>query len=207
MEIINFKSIKKYILKSDSDRIYLISRKHKLPQQGWKIHISCLPKDLISNIYKIIGFSYINNLSFKTQNNLHTAQGLVYGGVRYINVSKVITVYTSLKSLNKELEMVCNKLGRLVSAKYFPNVITDIQYKNSPMFLRYGGFSSSNFRFNVFVEKIYRIKNDKYYWVEDIRQNAYFKPDWIKIPTFLINKPIDNLLIRKEKVYEYQIPF
>lgn len=50
------KKTNNYHVHSDDNWIYFISKLYPLPNQGWKIHISCLPSELQSNLRHLLLF-------------------------------------------------------------------------------------------------------------------------------------------------------
>lgn len=178
------KKTNNYHVHSDDNWIYFISKLYPLPNQGWKIHISCLPSELQSNLRHLLLFLSQKGYSFKIPANLHQSQRLAFGGAGYLSTGKQVTIYLPMTLNEAELENFCIKLNEVLSIKKFPKVITDIQYKNTPLFLRYGGFKS-HYRLSESGTKILQIQDENGNWTDDVRQVGHYAPAWIKIPQFL----------------------
>lgn len=173
-----------YEIHHDNKWIYLLSKLYPLENQGWKIHISCLPNELQLNIKNIVLYLTKRKYSFKLPAKLHQAQKLAFGGAGYLSVGKQITIYPPSFFKANDLYELCKELTELVHITKFPKITTDIQFKDTPIFLRYGGFKA-NYRLSESGTKIYQLQDKNGHWVDDIREIGCYAPRWIKIPEFL----------------------
>lgn len=90
--------------------------------------------ELQSNLRHLLLFLSQKGYSFKIPANLHQSQRLAFGGAGYLSTGKQVTIYLPMTLNEAELENFCIKLNEVLSIKKFPKVITDIQYKNTPLF-------------------------------------------------------------------------
>ncbi|KRL03904.1 protein kinase domain-containing protein [Liquorilactobacillus hordei] len=195
----NSLELKHYKITHNSSWLYFKHRNKHLDNQGWKIHISSTLKNLSNIIQIVVPILLEHKLSFKIPVTEYAAKVILFGGAGYLENGKVITIYvgdkkaSDLESIIYVLASACDEF----SHDGFPNIITDLQFEKTCIFLRYGGITP--------VIKYDKTSNPHQYLidyedhlVEDIRRIGYFKPNWVQLPFFLSNS-IDKLKLQKEK--------
>nr|WP_181399318.1 lanthionine synthetase LanC family protein [Apilactobacillus timberlakei] len=106
------------------------------------------------------------------------------------NNGKLITIYPKKQS-ESSLEHLSQMLNSAMDNKIFPEVFTDIQYKKTNIFFRYGAFKEI-FLFGEKNELVHAIKNNKNFLIPDKRELHKPAPSFIKIPKFLLDNTFNH---------------
>lgn len=162
---------------------YCIRDFNFLPAQGWKIHLSVLPNHLGSTIEKVGELASKFDFAFKVPVKWHTALKISYGSYGYLMQGKEVTIYPRSQE-PASLFALCNALDQFLNDASFCDVVTDIQYKDGQVFLRYGSFGK-NFRFDDRGNVVPQIINKEGKLIDDIKKIGQYKPEWINTPSFL----------------------
>lgn len=110
-------------------------RNMDLPEFGWKIHISAVPQCAVTTLVNVMRSLTNTNLEFKFIQNSDLLQKTLHKSWPRENSGKFITIYPH--SENEFLEIL-NRLNKLNWPELFPYILSDRQYKNLPIFYRYG---------------------------------------------------------------------
>lgn len=160
---------------------YLQPEGHHLPEQGWKIHVSCLAADAESVLRATAAVVIAHRVSFK---HLTT-----HGLLRHSNAKdvgregsgKFVTIYPSHE---RQLHRLLSELGDTLRLFDGPHILSDLRWTAGPVFTRYGGFRP------LFVEvdgeTVPAIRHPDGHLVPDIRRPTFTPPDWAPIPVFLL---------------------
>lgn len=148
---------------------YITSKSEKLPEQGWKIHISAYYDNYHNILKKIATYCYRYKVPFKyTQMKyLHMFLGK---NANRISSGKLITIYpsTEIEFINTVRDLY-SKLKR----EEGPRILTDIRYKNCKIiYYRYGTISRK--------ERIIISPNNEI--IVDANKVGYLKPHFIEDP-------------------------
>lgn len=115
---------------------YIInSNNQSLPEFGWKIHISSVPLYAIETLQLVISLIKETNLEFKFIQNSELLQKTLHKSWPRENSGKFITIYPHSE---EEFLQILNRLNSLKWPNLFPFILSDRQYKKSPIFYRYG---------------------------------------------------------------------
>lgn len=160
---------------------YMMNLSKKLPDQGWKIHISANLHDAQELLKEVSNYLLSRNISFKFIPDIYTLELSYSKNADRIEAGKFITIYPQ-----NDLEF-CNLLDPLkeIVDKYLegPFILNDQQWKESNVFYRYGGFKEMTTVKNGVPVFAIRDMNGNY--VEDKRVPYYCKPDFIEEPAYV----------------------
>lgn len=152
-----------------------------LPEQGWKIHVSATAATAETVLARVSEHCHRNALPFKfVRTRPMLALTLAKDGDRCVS-GKFIAIYpTSLA----ELESHLTELDAALSGSPGPYVLTDLRWKQGPVFVRYGAFLRQTVNDNgADVPAIRDL--DTGILVPDVRTTAFHVPPWAEIPDFL----------------------
>lgn len=187
---------------------YIIPPTKNIPEQGWKIHISSvenISQQVINIVSKIafekeVYFKYITTPSaFRKINSKYADRA---------SAGKFIVIYASnLNELESLLEILDSSLSN------FPGgyILSDVKYKDSPVYVRYGGFKEK-IKIDNSGSEILCIENSQGDYIEDSRGPSLTIPDFVKIPSFLQKQvderlnPSDNSLNKLIEGYKFEFP-
>lgn len=180
-----------WIYKVETDWIYMLNKNEQdPPDQGWKIHITSIPREAQEILYVVSKYLIINQISFKF---VPTVDKLIEKNAKNANRAgsgKFITIYPHNEKIFIKL---LNELQDLT--KHYTNgpyILNDKQWKNSNIFFRYGGFKEMLLKKDG--QYIDAIKDPKGNLVPDKRVPYYYLPDFVKEPIEIQqeNKKVDS---------------
>lgn len=145
----------------------------RLPDQGWKIHVTALYEESQSILEKVSRLCIDERIEFK---HLKDRQSFIKANSKNANRAssgKFITIYpVNNEVFVKLLEMISLATQEFKKGAY---ILSDKRWKNSNIFYRYGGFKSI---FNEYGEHC--IKDGKGNLIKDERTPFYQVPDFVK---------------------------
>ncbi|WP_285729114.1 class III lanthionine synthetase LanKC [Nocardiopsis sp. ATB16-24] len=152
-----------------------------LRSQGWKVHVSA-NRETAQKVLDIVSdYCFLNNISFKF---LMGESTLISRNLKYADrggSGKFITIYpeddTQLKCVLEDLEGPLAGLGGAY-------ILSDLRWKEGPLYVRYGGFSERHTR-NELGEPVPAIETPEGELVPDKRDPVFTLPDWVAVPDFL----------------------
>ncbi|MGZ9762512.1 class III lanthionine synthetase LanKC N-terminal domain-containing protein [Mycoplasma sp. 394] len=150
---------------NDETFAYYKYRKAKLPDKGWKIHISTDIKSYNDILQRVVTFCKIHNISFKYIQNYKVLYQSLFEKQLNNLTGKFITIYPT--SAKEAKEIIINLYPILKEFKA-PLTYSDKQYKKSIIHYRYGSISKKD-------ENEYK-KIVKMYKPADIKDLFYSKP-------------------------------
>lgn len=166
-----------YVL--DTDWIYMMNKDERdLPEQGWKIHLTAVPREAQELLYVVSKYLIENKISFKF---VPTVTKLIDKNGKEANRAssgKFITVYPHDTKVFLKLLNDLNELTKLYTNG--PYILNDKQWKNGNVFFRYGGFKQMTLYRNG--EKIDAIKDPNGNLIPDQRVPYYYLPSFVKEP-------------------------
>lgn len=153
---------------------------HRLPDQGWKIHVSACLDNAESILARVWDYCVERALSFKfvpTRYLLHNrnAKYADRGGS-----GKFITVYPT----DDECASVAADLDALLGGEPGPYILSDLRWNAGPVHLRYGSFTRRHC-YDEHGEPVPALENDEGVLVPDQRGPAFHVPEWVSVPDFL----------------------
>lgn len=151
-----------------------------LPEQGWKVHLSSTADAAEALLRTVAEYCVEEGLAFKHLSTVavHASSNGKDAGRE--GSGKFVTVYpTSLA----QLERTVTRLGRMTAAVPGPHVLSDLRWREGPVFVRYGGFR----RMFVDIDGVATpaIRHPSGHLVADVRRPGFDPPAWVHIPPFL----------------------
>ncbi|CAM5362765.1 Serine/threonine protein kinase OS=Tsukamurella paurometabola (strain ATCC 8368 / DSM / CCUG 35730 / CIP 100753 / JCM 10117 / KCTC 9821 / NBRC 16120 / NCIMB 702349 / NCTC 13040) OX=521096 GN=Tpau_0246 PE=4 SV=1 [Tsukamurella paurometabola] len=153
----------------------------RLPDQGWKIHVSTVPSQAAQVLARVADVCLRRGLPFK---HLPDMAAVVRSNAKYADrggSGKFITIYPRQEDV--ELESLLVELEDQLASFVGPYILSDIRWRDSPVFLRYGGFRSRTAVIDG--ESVAVIRDDESRDVPDHRVPYFMPPSRSKIPEFL----------------------
>jgi serine/threonine protein kinase len=157
--------------------------------QGWKIHLSSAlgtEQKVVRTAAEIcrefaLPFKHVATVALYRLANSKNANRTSAG--------KLVTIYPP----HETLELVLERLEEVLRHIPGPHILTDVRWKNGPVFVRYGAFKEMKHNGR------YCIKRPDNEWEEDVRQPWFTCPEWVDIPAFLRSAV--------ERKYVHEVPF
>ncbi|MFV2197571.1 class III lanthionine synthetase LanKC [Nocardiopsis sp. LOL_012] len=154
---------------------------HRLPDQGWKIHVSACLDNAESVLARVWDYCVARGVSFKfvpTRYLLHNrnAKYADRGGS-----GKFITVYPADDG---ECASVAAGLDALVGGEPGPYILSDVRWNAGPVHLRYGSFTR-RYCYDEHGDAVPALENAEGVLVPDHRGPVFHLPEWVPVPDFL----------------------
>ncbi|CAM5492185.1 serine/threonine protein kinase [Streptomyces spiroverticillatus] len=154
---------------------------YRMPQQGWKIHVSGLP----DNARQVIGLCWdycvAQGLPFKflRSRNVVTTHSLKYAPRSASG--KIVTVYPRDE---RQLREAAEALAELLDGIPGPYILTDLRWGEGPVHIRYGGFVD-RYCTGADGAPVHAVERPDGTLVPDDRRPVFTVPDWVEPPDFL----------------------
>lgn len=162
-----------------------------LLEQGWKIHLSTTLTTAHQLLHTVSAYCLGAGLAFKhlSSESVLAASNSKDSGRG--GSGKFVTIYPTS---DIELERAITDLGRRTAAFEGPHILSDLRWREGPVFVRYGGFES------LFIDvggvNTAAIRHPDGHLVPDPRQPGFTPPSWAPVPEFL-QPLVDDLLDRR----------
>jgi tRNA A-37 threonylcarbamoyl transferase component Bud32 len=151
------------------------------PLQGWKVHISAALANADKVAAKVWDYCVPRNIPFKfvPGPQLLHLRNSKYAGRD--SSGKFVTIYPSDE---ERLRTVLEELGELLDGEQGPYILTDLRWREGPLYVRYGAFAK---RFCVGERGtlVPAVENGDGVLVPDTRTPAFHIPPWVTLPEFL----------------------
>lgn len=152
-----------------------------LPEQGWKVHVTATDATASGVLQKVSAYCHRHGLVFKhlaSPRELLTrnAKEAVRGGS-----GKFITIYPRHV---EELRSTLDGLEALVGGLPGPRVLSDLQWRDGPLSVRYGAFVHATGR-DAHGRTFDAMRGPTGELVEDRRPPVFETPPWVELPGFL----------------------
>lgn len=172
-----------------------------IPQSGWKIHISTTPTEADDTLKIVAKICEDRDLLFKhLLNEIELQNSLKKYADRY-SAGKFITVYPRDDNAFVELLEI---FERQLKGKKGPYILTDVKYREAPVFFRYGAFGElplANGK-NGIITPDGKI-------VEDSRDFRFSIPEFVQIPEAIrdnVEKRVKGIQAGSDNVLDpYQV--
>ncbi|CAM3619823.1 class III lanthionine synthetase LanKC [Nocardiopsis gilva] len=151
------------------------------PPQGWKVHVSANLKsaqkvlDITSEYCLSAGISF----KFLSHEGVFLARNAKYADRSASG--KFITIYPAS---DDELHAILNELSERLDGLGGPYILSDLRWKDSPLYVRYGAFTIRYVR-NERGEPVPAIEDPLGRLCPDRRDPVFSFPDWVRPPHFL----------------------
>ncbi|MDC2946486.1 class III lanthionine synthetase LanKC [Streptomyces heilongjiangensis] len=160
----------------------------ELPDQGWKIHVSaCL--DNAEHILSVVSaYCVQHDIAYKflrspalvqTQNAKYASRG---------SSGKFMTLYPVDET---QLERSLNDLDEALAGQRGPYILSDLRWRNGPLYLRYGGFTEQFCR-SESGELVLALREPSGRLRPDVRRAVFEVPDWAPVPAVLAQALADR---------------
>ncbi|MCB5167650.1 class III lanthionine synthetase LanKC [Streptomyces bambusae] len=159
-----------------------------LPDQGWKIHVSACPDNAESVLAMVAGYCFYHRVAFKflrspalvrTQNAKYASRG---------SSGKFMTLYPVDEP---ELERCLDGLDALLAGQPGPYILSDLRWRDGPLYLRYGGFTEQYCRSET-GELVLALREPSGTLRPDVRRAVFEVPDWAPVPAVLAKALADR---------------
>ncbi|MFK4222335.1 class III lanthionine synthetase LanKC [Streptomyces sp. NPDC019890] len=153
------------------------------PLQGWKIHVSACLDNAEKAAARVWDYCVPRSVPFKFvpgRQPLHLRNSKYAGRG---SSGKFATIYPADEA---ELRLILDELGGELAGEPGPYILTDLRWKDGPLYVRYGGFAK---RHCVDADGsgalVPAIENADGVLVPDRRDPVFQLPDWVTLPSFL----------------------
>ncbi|MDT0318997.1 class III lanthionine synthetase LanKC [Streptomyces millisiae] len=153
----------------------------ELPLQGWKIHVSATLDGADKTAARIWEYCVPRGIPFKfvPARHLLFLRNSKYAGRD--NSGKFATVYPADE---RRLHTVLTELGELLAGEPGPYVLTDLRWREGPLYVRYGAFAP-RYCDNGSGTLVTAVEDGTGRLVPDRRTPTFRVPDWVTLPDFL----------------------
>ncbi|TKK87004.1 hypothetical protein FDA94_19655 [Herbidospora galbida] len=153
----------------------------ELPPQGWKIHVSARRENAQQVLDIVSRYCLDAKVSFKF---LVSEAAFIGRNLKYADrggSGKFMTIYPAD---DDRLREILDDLGPLLEGMGGPYILSDLRWKDGPLYLRYGGFVERMTR-NELGEPAMAIEDPDGELVVDRRDPVFYVPDWVSPPAWL----------------------
>lgn len=153
----------------------------RLPDQGWKIHVSASPDDAPRTIADVAGYCARHDIAFKYLKSANVLRALSRKYAQRSSAGKLLTVYPADDA---ELARTLEGLDALIGGRPGPYVLTDLRFRQGPLYVRYGGFRTRYVE-DADGELVTAIRRPDGTLEPDRRTPVFHTPDWVTVPDVL----------------------
>ncbi|HEX9339419.1 MAG TPA: class III lanthionine synthetase LanKC [Pseudonocardiaceae bacterium] len=161
--------------------LYFAPKVRQLPSQGWKIHVSSCLDDADRTLAAVWDYCVPRGIAFKFLRNKATMVMLNSKTAFRGSSGKLATVYPADES---QLELTLKELDVLLAGVRGPYILSDLRYRDGPLFVRYGGFAE-RYCLADNGERSLALEDGDGRLVPDVRGPIFAMPPWVTLPGFL----------------------
>ncbi|MGW0656198.1 class III lanthionine synthetase LanKC [Streptomyces umbrinus] len=167
-------------LGSDDSWTFFKQDEVELAEQGWKVHVSAVPADAEGTIDIVSKYCFERQTPFKvlTHPRVHLRRNSKYASRS--SSGKLITIYPPSESA---LLQTLVELDILLKGRQGPYILSDLRWRNGPLFVRYGGFKEM-YTVDDRGRRVLAIRGP-HGLVPDVRAPSFRPPSWVKVPEYL----------------------
>ncbi|MFJ9696334.1 class III lanthionine synthetase LanKC [Kitasatospora sp. NPDC101183] len=152
-----------------------------LPEQGWKVHVSARVDNAPRILDTVRSYCFEHRIAFKflrspalvqTQNAKYAPRG---------SSGKFMTLYPVG---DRELERCLDDLDTALGGEPGPYILSDLRWRQGPLYLRYGGFVEQFCRTET-GELVLAFREPSGALRPDVRRAVFEVPDWAPVPAVL----------------------
>ncbi|MFJ1708369.1 class III lanthionine synthetase LanKC [Kitasatospora sp. NPDC088346] len=153
----------------------------RLPSQGWKIHVSTVPDRAEPLLATVRAYCEARRIPYKFIRSPHvlTDRNSKYGDRG--SSGKFVTVYPLDE---RQFGTVLTELGDLLDGEPGPYILSDLRWRNGPLYVRYGGFVLRTVT-DAHGRRIPCIEDPDGRPVPDRRGPGFHPPAWVTLPECL----------------------
>ncbi|MGK5629170.1 class III lanthionine synthetase LanKC [Streptomyces sp. URMC 123] len=152
-----------------------------LPEQGWKIHVSATPATARVLLDTVVPYLVEHNVWFKF---IRSEAILDRRGSKYGDRSASGKFFTIYPVDDAHCERLLNGLQPLVDGTPGPYLLSDLRWKQGPLYVRYGAYALKWTR-DGRGQMVPAIQHPDGHLVPDERRPVFRPPAWLEIPPFL----------------------
>ncbi|GAB2826990.1 class III lanthionine synthetase LanKC [Streptomyces daliensis] len=153
----------------------------EFPLQGWKIHASACLGNADAVAAAVSAYCIPRGIPFKfvPDRTLLYLRNAKYAGRG--TSGKFATIYPNGE---EQLRTVLTELGEVLHGEQGPYILTDLRWREGPLYVRYGGFAP-RFCLDAKGTLVPAIEDGEGRLVPDRKDPAFHVPDWVTLPDFL----------------------
>ncbi|MCM2424098.1 class III lanthionine synthetase LanKC [Streptomyces sp. RKAG293] len=158
--------------------IHLTPTGARLPDQGWKIHVSATTEDAAEVIDLVSAYCVKHAVAHKflAGPRIHLLNNSKYA--RRGSSGKLLALYPTGSG---HLRRILDTLGPLLAGRRGPYILGDLRWHDGPLYLRYGGFAE-RWCTNEDGDRVLAIARPDGTLVPDRRDPFFRLPDWLTPP-------------------------
>ncbi len=178
----------------------------QLPAQGWKIHASACLDNAEQVLDACWDYCTSHGVAFKYLRGPHI---LLMRNSKYAargSSGKLVTIYPDDDA---DCERILTDLDALIGGQPGPYILSDLRWRQGPLFVRYGGFAS-RYCLSEQGDMVPAITDPGGTLVPDRRGPVFALPEWLSLPGFLAPElaarnavTVADLPYRVEKVLHF----
>jgi hypothetical protein len=162
---------------------------HSGPEQGWKVHVSAVPKNAARVLATVADYCLPRGVPFKF---ITSEKALVARNSKYApreSSGKFVTIYPVD---DKELARILVDLSLALVGERGPYILSDLRYDEGPLYVRYGAFVEL-WTSDDSGRPVPALRRPDGVLVPDRREPVFSPPDWASLPAVLL----PQLAVRK----------
>ncbi|NED10441.1 class III lanthionine synthetase LanKC [Streptomyces sp. SID9124] len=150
----------------------------ELPEQGWKIHVTATQENAgrISRLVRDYCLDHGVYFKFIRSRAVLARRNSKYGDRG--SSGKFVTLYPLDEDMLGE---ILDALDPLLVGEPGPYILSDLRWRQGPLYVRYGGFVAHLVRTES-GEQVHCIKDPEGNWVPDVRGPGFRPPPWVTLP-------------------------
>ncbi|UGY91135.1 class III lanthionine synthetase LanKC [Streptomyces gobiensis] len=153
----------------------------QFPAQGWKIHVSAGLHNADRVAARVWDYCVARTIPFKFVPDLNL---LRLRNAKYASrgtSGKFCTIYPTD---DDQLHTILTELGDLLDGEPGPYILTDLRWREGPLYVRYGGFAA-RYCLDEQGQLVPAMEDGEGRTVPDRRDPAFSVPEWVTLPGFL----------------------
>ncbi|MFE7531602.1 class III lanthionine synthetase LanKC [Kitasatospora sp. NPDC057542] len=150
----------------------------QLPEQGWKVHVSATPDEAERVIDQVLAYCLEHELTWKFLRGRATVQMANGKYADRRSSGKLITLYPEDDA---RLAQVLDELSTLLKGVPGPYVLSDLRYREGPLYLRYGSYVQ-RYCTDEKGQRVPAMNGPDGEPVPDVRGTVFAVPDWAPVP-------------------------
>ncbi|MFI1564895.1 class III lanthionine synthetase LanKC [Streptomyces sp. NPDC020490] len=179
--------------------VYLSPEDARLPDQGWKIHVSATAADAAEIIDTVWDYCLSRSLTFKFLPHSRAHQSTNGKYAPRGSSGKLITLYPVDDAA---LKGVLDELDPVLGAYRGPYILSDLRWRQGPLHLRYGGFARREC-LSASGERTAAVARPDGVLVPDERTPVFRIPDWAPVPGFIAEQIAAGRATGDEPAFPY----
>ncbi|MFE9568178.1 class III lanthionine synthetase LanKC [Streptomyces sp. NPDC006692] len=154
---------------------------HEFPEQGWKVHVSVVPREAAEVMDVVAKHCLGRRLPFKVLTGPRTHQRMNSKYAPRGSSGKLITIYPSDSA---QLKGVLDELSVPLEGHEGPYVLSDLRWRQGPLYVRFGGFRPMH-TVDDRGRRVLAVRKPDGTLVPDVRGPGFRPPPWVEVPGFL----------------------